>query len=152
MTTMNRAVSIGVFVMAAFNGLFLFGNGLFMVIARRSGFFVPGVITTGLYNQHFVRDIGIIQMFLGVAFGIGMVRPAVRFGMWTAATSWLIAHALFHLWEVTVGICGPSAMHRGGDPGRHCTFRANRRVDQQRRVRTLRPIRGDFARKGSGTV
>jgi hypothetical protein len=66
-------------------------------------------------------------MFLGVAFGIGMVRPAVRFGMWTAATSWLIAHALFHLWEVTVGICGPSAMHRGGDPGRHCTFRANRR-------------------------
>jgi hypothetical protein len=37
MTTMNRAVSIGVFVMAAFNGLFLFGNGLFMLIAPRSG-------------------------------------------------------------------------------------------------------------------
>ena len=51
-------------------------------------------------------------MFLGLAFGIGMVRPAVRFGMWTAATSWLIAHALFHLWEVTVGICGPSAIAR----------------------------------------
>jgi hypothetical protein len=64
--------------------------------------------STGFFNQHFIRDIGLIQMFLGAAFGIGMVRPACRFELWAAATSWLIAHAVFHLWEVAVG-CGASS-------------------------------------------
>jgi hypothetical protein len=47
-------------------------------------------------------------MFLGSAFGIGMIRPARRVELWAAATSWLIAHAAFHLWEVAVGIRAPS--------------------------------------------
>ena len=66
--------------------------------------FVPSVTDTGFFNQHFIRDIGIIQLFLGVAFGIGMIRPERRIGLWAAATLWLIAHAVFHLWEVAVGI------------------------------------------------
>lgn len=99
--------------MVAFNSVLLFANGVFMLIApERWYYFVPGVTTTGWYNQHFIRDIGIIQMFLGAAFGLGMVRPASRFGMWAAATAWLIAHALFHVWEVAVGICGPPALVR----------------------------------------
>ncbi|MHA3770484.1 hypothetical protein ACXR0O_02985 [Verrucomicrobiota bacterium sgz303538] len=110
---MHRVISSGVIVMVALNSLFLFGNGLFMLIAPMKWYFsVPGVTTTGLYNQHFIRDIGIIQMFLGAAFGFGLFRPAVRFGLWAASTSWLIAHALFHVWEVAVGICGPSAITR----------------------------------------
>ena len=87
---------------------------------------VPGVTDTGFFNQHFIRDIGIIQLFLGVAFGIGMIRPEHRIGLWAAATLWLSAHAVFHLWEVAVGICSPSVIsprfscchpagdHRGG--------------------------------------
>ena len=74
--------------------------------------FVPGVTATGFFNQHFIRDIGIIQMFLGAALGIGMIRPALRFELWAAATLWLIAHAVFHLWEVAVGICSPSVIPR----------------------------------------
>ena len=74
--------------------------------------FVPGVTHTGPFNQHFIRDIGIIQLFLGVAFGIGMIRPERRIGLWAAATLWLIAHAVFHLWEVAVGICSPSVIPR----------------------------------------
>lgn len=74
--------------------------------------FVPGVTDTGFFNQHFVRDIGIIQLFLGIAFGIGMIRPERRIGLWAAATLWLGAHALFHLWEVAVGICSPSVILR----------------------------------------
>src|SRR3546814_15737303 len=73
---------------------------------------VPGVTDTGFFNQHFVRDIGIIQLFLGVAFITGMLRPERRIGLWAAATLWLIAHALFHLWEVAVGICAPSVIPR----------------------------------------
>jgi len=35
-----------------------------------------------------------------------------RRALWAAATAWLIAHALFHLWEVAVGICTPSVILR----------------------------------------
>ncbi|HEY9601897.1 MAG TPA: hypothetical protein V6C85_09825 [Allocoleopsis sp.] len=73
---------------------------------------VPGVTDTGSFNQHFIRDIGMIQMFLGAAFAIGTIQPARRFDLWAAATSWLIAHASFHLWEVAVGISAPSTILR----------------------------------------
>jgi len=109
----NRAVLIAVLVMVAFNGIFLSVNGLFMLVAPLVWYdFVPGVTDTGFFNQHFIRDIGIIQLFLGVAFGIGMIRPERRIGLWAAATLWLIAHAVFHLWEVPVGICSPSVILR----------------------------------------
>jgi hypothetical protein len=113
MTDGNRVILILVFMMVAFNGIFLSVNGLFMLVAPLLWYdFVPGVIDTGFFNQHFIRDIGIIQLFLGVAFGIGMIRPERRIGLWAAATLWLIAHAVFHLWEVAVGICSPSVIPR----------------------------------------
>ncbi len=109
----NRAVLAAVLVMVAFNGLFLSANGLFMLVAPLAWYeLVPGVTDTGFFNQHFVRDIGIVQLFLGVAFIVGLLRPERRIGLWTAATLWLSAHALFHLWEVAVGICAPSAIPR----------------------------------------
>lgn len=102
-----------VLIMVASNGKFLSANGLFMLVAPMAWYdLVPGVIDTGSFNQHFIRDIGLIQLFLGVAFGIGMVRPERRVGLWAAATLWLSAHALFHLWEVAVGICSPSVIPR----------------------------------------
>jgi hypothetical protein len=112
-TENNRPTSVVLFVLVALNGLFLFGNGLFMLVVPSEWYhFVPGVTHTGPFNQHFVRDIGLIQMFLGAAFGIGMIRPASRLELWAAATSWLIAHAVLHLWEVAVGIHSPSVIAR----------------------------------------
>jgi hypothetical protein len=109
----NRAILIAVFAMVAFNGIFLSVNGLFMLIVPTAWYnTVPGVTDTGFFNQHFIRDIGIIQLFLGVAFGIGMFRPERRIGLWAGATAWLAAHAVFHLWEIAVGICSPSAIPR----------------------------------------
>ncbi|MBB3659425.1 hypothetical protein FHX15_004689 [Rhizobium sp. BK650] len=75
-------------------------------------YFVPGVTDTGLYNQHFIRDIGIIQGFIALAFAIGTFKPERRIELWGAATLWLIAHACFHLWEVAVGICSASVLLR----------------------------------------
>lgn len=112
-TQENHVMSIAIFIMVAFNAVFLSLNGLFMLAAPQVWYdFVPGVTDTGFYNQHFIRDIGIIQLFLGVAFGIGIFRAERRIGLWAAATLWLIAHALFHLWEVAVGICAPSVIPR----------------------------------------
>ena len=109
----NRVVLATVLIMVAFNGLFLSANGIFMLVAPLTWYeLVPGVTDTGFFNQHFVRDIGIIQLFLGVAFIVGLLRPERRIGLWAAATLWLIAHALFHLWEVAVGICAPSVIPR----------------------------------------
>lgn len=109
----SRLVLGAVLLMVAFNGLFLSANGVFMLVAPMAWYgLVPGVTDTGFFNQHFVRDIGIVQLFIGVAFIVGMWRPERRIGLWAAATLWLIAHALFHLWEVAVGICAPSAIPR----------------------------------------
>lgn len=109
----NRAVLVAVLLMVAFNGLFLSLNGLFMLIAPLTWYeLVPGVTDTGFFNQHFVRDIGIIQLMLGGAFIVGLAKPERRIGLWAAATLWLSAHALFHFWEVAAGICAPSAIPR----------------------------------------
>ena len=109
----NGLVAMAILVMVAFNTLFLAANGLFMLVAPQPWYgFVPGVTATGFFNQHFIRDIGLIQLFLGVAFGVGLAVPERRIGLWLVATSWLAAHAVFHLWEVAVGICAPSALVR----------------------------------------
>jgi hypothetical protein len=109
----NRAAAATVVIMVAFNGIFLSLNGLFMLIEPLAWYeLVPGVTDTGFFNQHFIRDIGMIQLFLGVAFGVGLFVPERRVGLWMAATSWLCAHALFQFWEVAVGICSPAVIPR----------------------------------------
>ena len=100
-------------VLLGFNILFLAINGAFMLVAPKTWYtLVPGVVDTGFFNAHFVRDIGIIQMFLGVLFVLGVKIKAARFELWAAATLWLTAHASLHLWEVAVGICGASTLLR----------------------------------------
>ena len=113
MTATNAAASRAMLAMIGFNTVFLVGNGVFMLIAPEPWYYlVPGVKETGSFNQHFIRDIGIIQFFLGAAFAIGWFRASLRMHLWTVATLWLIAHAFFHFWEVAVGICAPSALLR----------------------------------------
>lgn len=109
----NRAIAAAVVAMVAFNAILLSANGLFMLVNPLAWYeLVPGVTDTGFFNQHFIRDIGMIQLFLGVAFGLGMFVPERRVGLWAASTLWLSAHALFHFWEVAVGICSPSVIPR----------------------------------------
>jgi uncharacterized protein YjeT (DUF2065 family) len=109
----SAAAAAAIVIMVAFNGIFLTTNGLFMLIAPLAWYeLVPGVTDTGFFNQHFIRDIGMIQMFLGVAFGLGLFAPERRVGLWAAATSWLCAHVVFHFWEVAVGICSPAVIPR----------------------------------------
>jgi hypothetical protein len=68
--------------------------------------------STGPFNQHFVRDIGLVFLLLGGAFLVGAARPQSRVLLWSAASIWLFGHVLFHLWEVAVGICSPSVILR----------------------------------------
>lgn len=88
-------------------------NGLFMLVSPAHWYLsVPGVTTTGPFNQHFIRDIGFIFLLIGTAFLLGAAMPRYRVVLWAASTLWLAGHALFHFWEVAVGICEPSAIAR----------------------------------------
>jgi len=88
-------------------------NGIYMLASPADWYLaVPGVATTGPFNQHFIRDIGLVFLFIGTAFLLGVARPRLRLFLWAAPTLWLSGHALFHFWEITVGICGPSAIAR----------------------------------------
>lgn len=83
----NGPVAVAVLVMVAFNTLFLAANSLFMLVAPQLWYAsVPGVTQTGLFNQHFIRDIGIIQLFLRLAFGLGLAWPDLRIGLWMVTT------------------------------------------------------------------
>ena len=112
-TEKNRATSPAVLTMVALNGLFLFGNGLFMLVVPSAWYhFVPGVTHTGPFNQHFIRDIGIIQLFLGIAFGIGMIRPERRIGLW--ARRHVVAHCACRF--PPVGSCRRHLLSIGNSP------------------------------------
>lgn len=113
MSVLRKLLRKIIFIGIAFNIIFLSLNGLFMIVEPKVWYeVVPGVISTGFYNQHFIRDIGIVQFFMGIAYIVGWYRPKERLVLWGVATLWLIAHAIFHLWEVAVGICGLSALLR----------------------------------------
>jgi hypothetical protein len=100
-------------VAAAVMGLGAIGNGLFMLAAPEHWYFaVPGVTTTGPFNQHFIRDIGLIFLLVGASFLAGAANKRFRVLLWSVPTLWLCGHALFHLWEVAAGISGHSAMAR----------------------------------------
>jgi hypothetical protein len=107
---MLKSVCLGLAVLL---GLGAIANGTFMLVAPETWYLVvPGVTTTGPFNQHFVRDIGLIFLLLGGSFLLGAARPSLRVAFWAAPSIWLAGHALFHFWEVAVGICAPSAIPR----------------------------------------
>src|SRR6187399_1652618 len=113
-STMLKSASLGI---ATLLGVAMIANGFFMLVGPESWYFaVPGVTATGPFNQHFVRDIGLIFLLLGGAFLVGAARPEFRVVLWAAPSIWLLGHALFHLWEVAVGICSPSVIPRDFPP------------------------------------
>lgn len=100
-------------VLAGLLGVGLTGNGIFMLASPETWYFaVPGVTSTGPFNQHFLRDIGLIFVLIGTGFLYGAARPGSRVLLWSVGAIWLSGHALFHFWEVAVGICGPEVLPR----------------------------------------
>jgi hypothetical protein len=109
----ESAMSKTIPVLAGLLGVGLAGNGIFMLISPEAWYFaVPGVTSTGPFNQHFLRDIGLIFVLIGSGFAFGAVRSSSRILLWSMGAIWLSGHALFHFWEVTVGICGPEVLPR----------------------------------------
>lgn len=99
------------YVLVAALSVLTLSNGVVMVLAPESWYWaVPGVPDRGPFNQHFVRDIGILYVLIGCGFAAGLRYAGQRLVLWLLPTLWLAGHAMFHLWEVWVGICGPESL------------------------------------------
>jgi hypothetical protein len=98
---------------AAVFGIVMLTNGIAMLAVPLDWYWrVPGVAATGSFNQHFIRDIGLMYALIGASFLLGLKLRAGRAALWSLAAAWLASHALFHFWEVAVGICGSEAIPR----------------------------------------
>ncbi len=107
---MSKSLCLGLAVLL---GIALGANGVFMLVSPEAWYLaVPGVTDTGPFNQHFLRDIGLIFVLRVGGFLAGAARPQHRVLLWAAPTIWLSGHARFHFWEVAVGICSPSVLPR----------------------------------------
>lgn len=112
-TARHHGVTVAALGVMAVLGAGLALNGVVMLVDPIGWYAaVPGVTDTGPFNQHFIRDIGLIFVLVGAAYGWGALQPAQRPVLWLFGSLFLAGHALFHLWEVAVGICSSSAIAR----------------------------------------
>jgi len=94
---MSRLIALGL-------GLILSANGLFQLAAPLAWYdAVPGVVTTGPFNAHFVRDIGAAYFVAGgglIAFARfpSEARPALY-----ASAAFLTLHAAIHVFDAVCG-------------------------------------------------
>ncbi len=81
-------------------------NGAVMMLAPAWWYpRVPGVIETGAFNDHFVRDIGAAFLACALAMGWALRDPARGLGVAVVAAVFLCLHAVIHL---IMPFCGTS--------------------------------------------
>ncbi len=77
-------------------GAFYLITGLYLMVAPMHFYMTaPGVVDTGPYNMHFIRDVGFAFTLSALGMGYGIrerLKPLVLFG-----ASWLVTHGAFHL-------------------------------------------------------
>src|SRR5258708_29034726 len=80
-------------------GVALAANGVFMLAGPNAWYAaVPGVVETGPFNPHFVRDIGAAYLACGGALG-GYAAGAAARAARPAAATLPCAPAPLHLWD-----------------------------------------------------
>jgi hypothetical protein len=91
-------------IVAAILAAVLGANGLAMLFAGLWWYgVVPGVIATGPYNPHFVRDIGAAYLVVGASLAAFAVRPRQAWPALVAATAFLTLHAAVHVFDAACG-------------------------------------------------
>ncbi|MFZ5669326.1 MAG: hypothetical protein ACOY4K_07515 [Pseudomonadota bacterium] len=98
---MNRGIAI---LLAGLLG----GNGLVMLAAPLGWYdAVPGVPQTGAFNPHFVRDIGMAYLTVGLGLGWFAWRPVQGWPALVCAAVFQLLHAAIHVGD---GVCGSSPL------------------------------------------
>lgn len=90
--------------LAGLMALLLGANGVVMLGASLAWYdAVPGVVTTGPFNPHFIKDIGAIYVMCGLGLAWFAWRPAAGWAAMAAAAAWLTMHAAIHVYDATCG-------------------------------------------------
>lgn len=98
--------------LAALLGALMAANGLAMLVAGARWYAaVPGVVTTGPYNPHFVKDIGATYLVVALGLGWFAARPRQGWPALVAAASFLTLHGLIHVFDaIESPICGQNLL------------------------------------------
>lgn len=90
----------------------LAANALFMLGAPRTWYdTIPGVVFTGAFNEHFVRDIGCAYLVSAIGLAWRAINPLA----WPAALSsalFLLMHGGVHVLDLAQGRCSTSGFLR----------------------------------------
>jgi hypothetical protein len=91
-------------IIAGVLALILAGNGVMMLLAPLPWYdAVPGVVATGPFNPHFVRDIGAAYLVAGLGVAWFGWRPREGWPALVAAAAFLAIHAAIHVYDATCG-------------------------------------------------
>jgi hypothetical protein len=95
-------------VLAGLLAILMAANGLAMLAAARRWYFaVPGVVATGPFNPHFVKDIGATYLVVGLGLGWFAARPRQGWPALVCAAAFLLLHGLIHVADaVRSPVCG----------------------------------------------
>ncbi len=94
---MWRIVAIALAAVLGLNGLAMLFGSFWWYNA------VPGVIATGAFNPHFVRDIGMAYLVTTGGLVWWVWRPAQGWPTLVGAAAFLIAHAVIHVFDASCG-------------------------------------------------
>ncbi|HEY4343796.1 MAG TPA: hypothetical protein VGN05_05580 [Parvibaculum sp.] len=84
--------------------LFLLGNAAYMLANPLSWYgAVDGVPDTGPFNPHFVRDIGVAYLTIGILTAASARWLHHAFLLMSAVTLYLGLHVLLHIWDIAAG-------------------------------------------------
>ena len=102
---MRRAIEAA---LAGLLAVMLAANGLAMLFAGPWWYgIVPGVVATGPFNPHFVKDIGAAYLVAGVSLGAFALRPGKAFAALVGAAAFLTLHAAIHVGDALASpTCG----------------------------------------------
>jgi hypothetical protein len=91
-------------IVAGVLGFILGANGLVMIFASLWWYgVVPGVTSTGPFNPHFVRDIGVIYLVCGAALGAFAWRPEPARPALVVVAAFLTLHGCVHVFDAVCG-------------------------------------------------